>query len=124
MSDVPLYVSREEDEREWFENLGKWDVFAWGWREYWEDGYSPGDPENPNYMTPLRQQYLDLRGESNDAFQNRDRFLTAALLVAYLEGFIGGRFSEAGAEADGPRTGWFLEPQGLTGTQIGWKVSY
>lgn len=132
VDDVALYVSREEDEREWYENLGKWDVFSWGWREYWEDGYDPGDPDDPQFITPLRQQYLDLRGESNDAFGIRDRYLTVAMLlrvfsvmqVAYLEGFIGGRYSEAASEADGPQAGWFLEPQGLTGTQIGWKVSY
>ena len=38
--DVPLYVSRDADEREWFENAGKWDEFAWGWREFWDDSWN------------------------------------------------------------------------------------
>jgi hypothetical protein len=135
---VPLYVSKEQDAREWYENLGKWDVFAWGWEEYWQDDWNPennslgGTLGHPVFNTPLRQQYVDMRGESNDAFRNRDRFLTAALLLrvasmlesAYLEGFIGGRYDGAKAESEGPSSGWIVEPRGLDGARLGWKVSY
>ncbi len=145
--EVPLYVSRAEDEREWFENLGKWDVFAWGWREYWDDTwntaqgypflqYQPG-AETPFYadnvfMTPLRSQYVDMRVASNDAFETRDTLVNVAILlrvfsvlqVAYLEGFIGGRYAGAGPESGPVRAGWFVSPEGRDGGQLGWKVSY
>jgi hypothetical protein len=137
---VPLYVSREVDEREWFENAGKWDEFAWGWREYWDDQwnlemhpeflgadfYAPqlndrstwffGD--NPT-MTPLRRQYIEMRQESNDAYETRDTLLSAALLLrvfsvlqmVYLEGFVGRRYDAND------------EPElGLTTPQAGWQA--
>ena len=131
--DIALYVTREEDEREWFENLGKWDVFSWGWREYWEDDFDPGDPNNPNYVTPLRSEYLSMRGNSNDAFATRDTLFNVAVLfrvfsivqMAYLEGFVGGRFESASASSqDPPQMGWTIEPASGQGTRIGWKVSY
>lgn len=102
--DVPLYVSRELDEREWFENAGKWDQFAWGWREYWDDMWNAANhpdfigpdfyapqagagnsdtwffADNPT-MTPLRRQYIAMRDESNSAFEERDTLLSGALLL-------------------------------------------
>lgn len=146
---VPLYVPKEEDEREWYENIGKWDQFAWGWREYWDDDwpwpendlYRPGDspPFDPNdiFETPLRAEYVALRGESNDAFNARDRFINVSILLrffsvvqmAYFEGFIGGgRFENDArrpAPADAPpRFGWFMAPAGAEETRMGVKVSY
>lgn len=147
--DVPLYVSREEDEREWFENLGKWDIFYWGWDDGWPAGNDPGSPSNPDFSTPNRKKYVDMRGESNDAFSNRDKFLTINLItrvisvldVAYLEGFIGGRYKQESPRTSGahtaralaqelaareldPRLSLYLAPRGLDETRVGLKVSY
>ncbi len=131
--DVPLWVTREEDEREYYENLGKWDQFAWGWREYWEAGFDPGDPSNPNFITPLRQEYLNLRGKSNDAFNRRDLFLSASLLLrvfsvlemAYLEGFIGNRFgSNSASYEDAPQVSMYVSPLVQRETKVGLKVTY
>ena len=159
--DVALYVSREDDEREWFENLGKWDVFAWGWREFWDDAWNeerhedflgaelyqpdPDDrstwffPNDKATMTPLRDEYLEMRVKSNDAYQTRDQLFNAAVLLrvfsvlqtAYLEGFIGGRYDAAdvGAAApredlDRPRAAWVLAPFEGDGALVGWKVEY
>lgn len=124
-SDVPLYVPRSVDEREWFENAGKWDQFAWGWREYWDpewnaihypdrfpiaDFYAPVPGQRDTWfyednatMTPLRRQYVEMRQASNDAFETRDTLLSAALLLrvfsvlqmVYLEGFVGRRYDGA-----------------------------
>lgn len=157
-SSVALYVSRELDEREWFENLGKWDVFAWGWREFHDDVWNgenhpdflgaevynplPGDPstwffpsDRPT-MTPLRQQYVDMRVKSNDAFDTRDDLFNVAVLlrvfsalqVAYLEGFIGNRFDATHARSTPPPAGiradWVIAPLGSEGALVGWKVVY
>jgi hypothetical protein len=74
--DVQLYVSRDEDPEGWYENTLRWDVFSWGWREYWDDEwpwpsetelYVPGlstpfDPDNI-FLTPLRQEALDCQAD-------------------------------------------------------------
>lgn len=155
--DVALYVSRELDEREWFENLGKWDVFAWGWREFWDEEWngtnhpqflgpelynpSPSDPstwffpgDRPT-MTPLRDEYLDMRVKSNDAYDTRDKLFNVAVLlrvfsalqVAYLEGFIGTRYdapSRSAPASDGVRADWIVAPMQGDGALVGWKVVY
>ena len=107
-SSVPLYVPKSIDEREWYENIGKWEVFYFGWEEYDPDGqgYWPS-PTNPVFSVPSREKYVDLRGEANDAYELRDTLLSVSLLLrvfslmqtAYLEGFIGGRFGAP--QADG-----------------------
>lgn len=157
--DVALWVSREEDEREWFENLGKWDVFAWGWREFWDPEWNEAnnfevtrggayrpipntetednrdtwfDSSDP-YRTPLRTEYQQLRTDSNGAFDTRDQMTTVLLLtrvfsvlqVAYLEGFIGTRYSAPLPADQGPTSrGLGVESFGLTGTGLAWKVTY
>ncbi|MFO7607661.1 MAG: hypothetical protein R6X35_00500, partial [Candidatus Krumholzibacteriia bacterium] len=53
LDNLSLYVSKEEDRREYYENLGKWDQFIFGWDDYLnprihadEYGYTPADPTN------------------------------------------------------------------------------
>jgi|GEM_PF-5674768 len=140
--DVPLYVPREVDEREWFENAGKWDQFAWGWREYWEDGYQPepGFPEdwffadNPT-MTPLRNEYILMRESSNDDFETRDTLLSAALLLRafsvlqmiYLEGFVGRRYEAAGEvklSMSEPTGGWSASSSATGSGMVAWRMSW
>jgi hypothetical protein len=146
---VPLYVSKEKDAREWYENLGKWDVFYWGWDDgYYRFGGAPLDTANPDFSTPNRTTYVNMRGDSNHAFSNRDKFLTlnvitrvlSVLDVAYLEGFIGGHYknkapSEAtggsagaalatGAGSGGPQVSLVLDPRGLTETRLGVRLTY
>jgi len=152
---VPLYVSRDADEREWFENAGKWDEFAWGWREYWDDTwnaevhpgfigpdfYAPQSglvdtwffADNPT-MTPLRKQYIELREESNNAFETRDTFLSAALLMrvfsvlqmVYLEGFVGRRYESAEPELglSTPQSGWTASSAVSGSGMVAWRMTW
>jgi len=119
---VPLWVSREEDEREWYENIGKWEPFFFGWREYWPisaggEGYWPSDT-NSVFSTELQRKYVDMRGESNDAFARRDDFVNISLLLrvfsvlqmTYLEGFIGGRY-DAPADLTPGEIGMQIHPE-------------
>jgi len=152
--DIPLWVSREDDEREWFENLGKWDVFAWGWREFWDPAWNeennfevtrggayrpqPDDPgtwfeSDDPFATPLRRTYQAMRNESNDAFETRDTLTNVALLtrvfsllqMAYLEGFIGNRYDQSVPESEGPVSrGRSVRPFGVSGASLAWKVTY
>jgi hypothetical protein len=119
---VPLWVSRAEDEREWYENIGKWDPFFFGWREYWPvtqggDGYWPTSVAEQSEGTPLQRQYVAMRVASNDAFSTRDNLVSVSLLLrafsvvqtAYLEGFIGGRFNAARADLEPGEFGFALD---------------
>jgi hypothetical protein len=154
--EIPLYVSREEDEREWYENAGKWNEFAWGWREYWDPDWNfennfdrigrdyylpqPGLPDTWFYgdnatMTPLRKQYIEIREESNSAFETRDTLLSAALLlrvvsvlqVVYLEGFIGRRYDspdESQLSLATPQGSWRATANATGSGMVAWRMTW
>jgi hypothetical protein len=70
----PPWIPREQDEREYYENIGKYPQFYPGWAD-WKTGY---DPESP---AALRRQYVDLRIASNDSYDNADQLLSVAALT-------------------------------------------
>ncbi len=105
---LPLYVTKEDDFREYYENLGKWDQFIFGWDDYTrasiaypEIGYEPtgkiDDLRHP-WVSRHREIYREMRDESNDAYKTRDRWLYvniglrvfSVLQSAYLSGMLGG----------------------------------
>ena len=110
LDNLPLYVTPEEDFREYYENLGKWDQFIFGWDDYVrpDDAASVGvtytatGERDPDLLQPWvsrnRETYRLMRAESNDAYKNRDRWLymniglrlVSVLQVAYLQGLLGG----------------------------------
>ena len=60
------YVSKEEDKQHYYENLGKYDWFVFGWSDW-----DPNQPDPPQPNSALREQYRTMRGESNDALDSR-----------------------------------------------------
>ena len=105
---LPLYVSKEDDFREYYENLGKWDQFIFGWDDYTrasidypEYDYVPtwlrADLQQP-WVSKNRDIYRVMRDEANDAYLKRDRWLYvniglrvfSVLQTAYLSGLLGG----------------------------------
>ena len=85
LGQLPLYVTKEEDRREYYENLGKWDQFIFGWDDYTrasvshpEHDYEPtrtiSDLRQP-WVSQNREIYRDMRDDANDAYQTRDRWL-------------------------------------------------
>ncbi len=108
---LPLYVSKENDRREYYENLGKWDQFIFGWDDYQnprvhasEYGYTPADPTNAIsdlhqlWVSRNRETYRDMRNAANDAYKKRDRWLYvniglrvfSVLETAWINGLLGG----------------------------------
>ena len=109
---LPLYVTKEDDRREYYENLGKWDQFIFGWDDFIRpDSPPPGiDYVSDGSISDLRQPwvsynretYRTMRADANDAYKTRDRWLYlniglrvfSVLQVAYLEGLLGGADNE------------------------------
>jgi hypothetical protein len=135
---LPLWVSREDDEREYFENLGKWDQFVFGW----DDFQNPHDlyPNLPqgqleNLTLPgvsnNREIYRAMRRDSNDQFTKRDRLLYlniaarvfSVFQVAYLQGLFGGG-QQTEFRIAGHPVGIIAEPRGMTSTRLGLSVAY
>jgi len=141
--DLPLWVSAEADRREYYENLGKWDQFVFGWDDY-EDPRNFMDTDVVNIRnlqdtrtSANRETYRDMRQASNDYFSKRDRFiymsvafrLFSVLQVAYLEGLLFGDGSSDGGEPErlavaGHEINFFVEPVGYSKGVMGAKVSF
>jgi hypothetical protein len=61
-----LYTPRELDEEEYYENIGKYNAFVYGWDD-WAD--------QPDYWTPNRTYYWHLRDESDKYLLRADQHL-------------------------------------------------
>jgi hypothetical protein len=142
-TDLPLWVSVIDDRREYYENLGKWDQFVFGWDDYTDPRTFLGtdDINIRNLQDPRtsanREAYRDLRQSSNDHFSKRDRYIYASvafrlfsvLQVAYLEGLLFGGGDGGGQGPDRLSIGdhqvdFFAEPVGLGRGVVGATVSF
>ena len=139
---LPLWVSKEDDRREYYENLGKWDQFVFGWDDFTDPREFLGteDLDIANLKDPRtsanRETYRAMRKEANDAYARRDRFLYlniglrvfSVLQVAYLEGLLfgdgGGGGDEAKLEIGSHRVDFTVAPVGLSRGVIGATVSF
>jgi len=135
---LSLWISREDDEREYYENAGKWDQFVFGWddftdpREWVGTGADTGDLKDDPRVSANRLTYRDLRQESNDAFHNRDTLIYvnmfsrvfSVLQVAYLGGLFSNDGGSASFDVGGHDVAIIAEPRGLTATRLGFSVSY
>jgi len=137
MEELPLWVSRIEDEREYYENLGKWDQFVFGW----DDFIAPADlglglEADIQYLkdprvSANREIYRSMRRDSNDQFTKRDNLLYFNMLlrvfsifqVAWLQGMFGDG-DQPGASIAGYDVALVAEPVGMTGSRLGFTVSY
>ena len=138
---LSLWVSKEDDRREYYENLGKWDQFVFGWDDFVNPNYPPAGYEDfePTYaLSDLRQPwtsynretYRDLREAANDAFKREDRYryvniglrLFSVLEVAYLQGLLGGRDDKF--EVSGHQVRILAEPGAWGRSTLAAQVSF
>jgi len=70
----PPYIPPDEDLREYYENLGKYEQFFPGWED-WNRNYDPEDPQS------LRRIYSDMRIESNNRLDSANRLIGVAALT-------------------------------------------
>lgn len=141
-TEIPLWVSAAADRREYYENLGKWDQFIFGWDDFTDPrdivggGYT-GDPQSVWLDDPRvsanREYYRSLRRESNSAYDDRDRFIylsiglrvVSVLHVAYLEGLLFGGGGDANELKVAARPVEFIaQPVGLRAGIVGAAVAF
>jgi hypothetical protein len=96
-----LYTPREMDEEEYYENIGKYDAFAYGWDD-WAD--------QPDYWTPNRRTYWSLRGDSNRYLLRADQHLMLLIVnrvVSMIDaGLLAYRMGSGGSAEE---EGWSIE---------------
>ncbi len=138
---LPLYVSKEDDFREYYENLGKWDQFIFGWDDYTrasipysEYDYEPtltrDDLQHP-WVSKHRDIYREMRDASNDAYETRDRWLYvniglrvfSVIQSAYLAGILGGAPAEE-LEVAGHAVQIIAQPGGWNKGALAASVSF
>lgn len=112
-----VYIPKELDREEYYENCGKYDAFAFGWDD-WNGDYDDFQPWTPN-----RTKYWAMRSESDDYLIKGDQFVMLLIInrvVSMLDaGWLAYRASR-GAYDDG---GWSLDLRpGLVASTVG--VSY
>ncbi len=96
------YAPYHEDPQHYYENLGKYDWYRWGW-----DDYSDASDDSVN-----RYVYGDIRNRSNDAFGRAHDFLSLMVLarvVSLADTFILLRRIEAGATRTELDQSWRME---------------
>lgn len=141
-TNIPLWVSEAADRREYYENLGKWEQFVFGWDDFTDprefldtteiDIANLGDARTSRN----REIYRDLRQESNDYYARRDRFIYlsvafrvfSVLQVAYLEGLLfgdgGGGGEPSRLDVSGHEVNFFVEPVGFSRGVMGATISF
>lgn len=148
-TDLSLWVSREDDEREYYENAGKWDQFVFGWDDFSDPRGWPAnwwqqtDPTWDDYtdlnsrilkdvrVSAHREAYRALREDSNEAFDRRDTLVYVNMFtrvfsmvqVAYLQGVFSGGERTA-LNVAGHELALIAEPRGLTTSRLGVSISY
>jgi hypothetical protein len=98
-----VYIPRYLDHEEYYENMGKYDAFAFGWDDW------NGDYDNFEPWTPNRTRYWAMRTESDDYLITADRYVMALIInrvVSMLDaGWLAYRYNK-GVYDDG---GWTLD---------------
>ncbi|MCB9514941.1 MAG: hypothetical protein H6693_01975 [Candidatus Latescibacteria bacterium] len=96
------FAPYQEDPQHYYENLGKYDWYRWGW-----DDYSESADDSAN-----RYVYAAMRKDSNDAFTTAEHFIYALVVgrvVSLADTFLMLRRLEAGVPPQELDRGWRLE---------------
>jgi len=64
------WVSKVEDKQHFYENIGKYDWYISGWEDY-----DPSLPSLERRDTPMRDEYRQMRIDSNDKLKVANRFI-------------------------------------------------
>lgn len=94
---IPLYLDFEE----YYENLGKYDAFVYGWDDW--------DEMQPTYQTPNRTYYWSLRQESNKHLSRADDHLMLLIVSRVLSMIDAGWLAYRMGSGEVRQDGWSLD---------------
>ncbi len=141
---LSLWVSKEDDRREYYENAGKWDQFVFGWDDFsdprgwpveWWQETDPtwtqiGDLDTRILKDPRvsahRETYRAMRKHANDQFDKRDRLVYFNMLTRLASMIQVAVLHHRGRDlrVAGHRVSLLAEPRGLTRSRLGLAISY
>ena len=98
-----FYTPRELDREEYYENIGKYNAFAFGW-----DDAAPYVPDNYRYWTPHRTYYVSLRNASDDYLLKADRRLMGLIVNRVVSMLDTGWLAYRISKGQNPNEGWSL----------------
>jgi hypothetical protein len=103
------YTSREIDGEEYYENVGKYNAFVFGWDDAEEWDYNnPDEFSDYQYWTPHRQYYWSLRKESDKYLLRSDEFLMGLLVSRVVSMLDTGWLAYRISKGQNPDKGWSL----------------
>jgi hypothetical protein len=104
-----FYTPRELDSEEYYENIGKYNAFAFGW-----DDAEPWDFNNVNefneyrYWTPHREYYWSLRKDSDRYLLRSDEYLMGLIVSRVVSMLDTGWLAYRISRGHNPDKGWSL----------------
>jgi hypothetical protein len=131
------WVSKEEDKQHYYENIGKYDWYISGWRDWDPNFTDPGTDSGYMENTPLRDEYRTMRKESNDQLDTSNKFIylsigtrvfsiVETLILAHRSGGSNDDGQSAGVSSGVSRNqlNFRARPLGLTGAEIALEYNF
>lgn len=95
-----LFTPREADEEEYYENIGKYNAFVYGWDD-WND--------QPDFWTPNRRYYWSLREDSDEHLVRGDQHLMFLIVNRVVSMLDAAWLAYRMGTNEEPEEGWSLE---------------
>jgi len=95
-----IFTPKEIDEEEYYENIGKYDAFVFGWDDW--NG-------QPDYWTPHRRVYWELRKRSDEYLVKGDNFLMYLLVNRVVSMIDAGWLAYRMNRGDDLGKGWSID---------------
>jgi hypothetical protein len=104
------YTPRELDTEEYYENIGKYDAFVFGWDDAAAWDYDNADEfKDYQYWTPHRTAYWDLRKDSDRYLLRGDQYLMGLLVSRVVSMLDAAWIAHRISSGQDPNKGWSLE---------------
>jgi hypothetical protein len=104
-----FYTAREADAQEYYENIGKYNAFVFGWDDAAAWNYdNPNEFEEYKYWTPHRKYYWSLRQESDKYLLRADQRLMMLLVNRVASMLDAGWIAYRMSKGKDPNDGWSL----------------
>ena len=109
-----VYIPKHLDHEEYYENMGKYDAFAFGWDDW------NGDYNDVEAWTPNRTTYWAMRTESDDYLLRGDRYVMALIINRVVSMLDAGWLAYRYNRGDYDDAGWTLDLRpGMESSSIG-----